>query len=150
MHYNAAQLCRTQAVADAPGFIRHMRAAMPPDPEMAAATRAALARMSDAELLRRFQFGRMDEAALRRERTRGNVALAARTGFTTPNPRAWVLRGCDGCEARESAPGQFKRCAACGGAAYCGKACQAAHWKAHKASCKAAQASKQQGGAGAA
>jgi hypothetical protein len=134
MHNNAAQLCRTQAVADAPGFLRHMRAAMP----------RGSARESDAELLRVAQVGQLDEAALRRERTRNNVELAARTGFTTPNPRAWVLRCCDGCGARESEPGQFKHCAACGGAVYCGKACQAAQWKAHKAACKAAQAGKQQ------
>ncbi len=32
-----------------------------------------------------------------------------------------------------------KLCSACGGAAYCGAECQKAHWKEHKAACKAAR-----------
>ena len=146
LHTNAAQLCRTQAVADAAGFLRHMRASAPEGVPFMAAKRAALAALSDAELLRRYQVGALDEGALRRERTRENVALAASTGYTAPNPRAWVLRPCAGCAAAEAEPGQFKRCGPCGVAVYCTKACQTAHWKGHKADCRAAQAAKARGG----
>ncbi len=38
------------------------------------------------------------------------------------------------------ASGATKRCSACLGPAYCGPDCQKAHWKAHKAACKAARA----------
>jgi hypothetical protein len=47
--------------------------------------------------------------------------------------------------------GRLQRCAACMGIAYCSKACQLAHWGAHKAACKAARkaAAAGAGGAGA-
>jgi hypothetical protein len=40
------------------------------------------------------------------------------------------------------AAGAPRRCGACGGPAYCGAECQHAHWKAHKAACRAATAAK--------
>lgn len=42
---------------------------------------------------------------------------------------------------------RLQRCAACMTAAYCSKACQLAHWPAHKAACKAARAAKKTAGA---
>jgi hypothetical protein len=54
------------------------------------------------------------------------------------------LRHCalPNCGAREAHVSHFKLCAACGGAAYCCKAHQAADWPAHKAACKVARARK--------
>lgn len=54
-----------------------------------------------------------------------------------PAPRAAV--GCASCGAK--GPG-LKRCAACKTVHYCGEECQTAHWREHKASCKAAAAKR--------
>ncbi len=57
----------------------------------------------------------------------------------------WTLRTCAMCDARETEPRLFKLCSRCGGAAYCCKEHQVAHWRAgHKKECK------QQGGDGSA
>ena len=40
-----------------------------------------------------------------------------------------------------------KHCSGCGGASYCGSACQKLHWKEHKPECKAAQAAAADGAA---
>ena len=40
------------------------------------------------------------------------------------------------CAVREEYTGQFKKCGSCLTPAYCSKACQTAHWPAHKADCK--------------
>ena len=122
VHTNTAQLCRTQAVADVPGFIRHMRASIPPGPEYMTeltASRAAFICAPECveELVKHYKVGQLDEVALQRERTRENVDLAARTGFKMPNPRAWVLRDCAGCGGREAEPGQYKLCGGCGACA---------------------------------
>jgi hypothetical protein len=53
------------------------------------------------------------------------------------------LRFCalDSCGAREVHASQFKLCGACKTVCYCSKEHQAAHWRQHKAACKAARAS---------
>ena len=56
-------------------------------------------------------------------------------------------RTCAACGARETRVEEFKLCSACKRAAYCGKDCQAAHWRQHKAACKAARAAAAKGGA---
>jgi hypothetical protein len=43
-----------------------------------------------------------------------------------------------GCGAVGAAGARLKRCAACGIALYCCKACQVADWKAHRKACRAA------------
>jgi hypothetical protein len=139
-HFAAASVCRTVECADPARFLRHIRRGGRPG--VSAAAWAAQHDMSDAALLRVYEVGRMDEAALRRERTQANALTGAHLGVTSINPKAWVLRACDGCGAREAAPGAHKRCAACGGALYCSKECQLAHWAAHKRACKAARAAK--------
>jgi tetratricopeptide (TPR) repeat protein len=46
---------------------------------------------------------------------------------------------CAGCGAPPGGPAPLQRCAACLGVYYCSKACQAAHWRAHKRACRAAR-----------
>ena len=58
------------------------------------------------------------------------AALAAETRLTCVLPS---------CGAREAHAAQFKKCAACKGAAYCCHEHHVAHWPAHKAACKAAR-----------
>ena len=50
-----------------------------------------------------------------------------------------TLRPCAACGKLEDAKGDHKACSGCRSVAYCGSACQRAHWPAHKAECKAAQ-----------
>ena len=45
-------------------------------------------------------------------------------------------RKCGGCGLWQSGDRKFDRCGRCRRVFYCGKACQAAHWKTHKAECK--------------
>lgn len=45
------------------------------------------------------------------------------------------LLHCSNCAKQESACGEFKCCTRCKEVVYCGRACQKAHWKAHKKSC---------------
>jgi len=49
-----------------------------------------------------------------------------------------LLKQCtrDGCGNRERKPAEFKRCAACHKAWYCGQDCQKLDWKEHKGACK--------------
>jgi hypothetical protein len=146
-HFNMAQLCRTQAVADQAAFLYHVRKGVQPGSWTDEHWRSRHAAASDAKLLAAYQFGQLDEAALRRDRTADVAHMAERTGCTPPNPPAWVLRTCAACAAQERQPGEFKRCASCGVVVYCGRACQVADWrKQHKAACRgggaAGQASK--------
>jgi hypothetical protein len=48
--------------------------------------------------------------------------------------KALVLKKCsrEGCDVRETTVAQFKRCAACHKAWYCGAACQKKDWEQHK------------------
>jgi hypothetical protein len=46
---------------------------------------------------------------------------------------------CAGCGAVGAVGARLKRCAACGIALYCSKACQVADWKAHRKACRAAK-----------
>jgi hypothetical protein len=143
-HFAVASVCRTVECADPQRFLRHIRRGGRPGVSRAAW--AAQHDMSDAALLDVYSVGGMDEAAMRRERTEGNALSAAHLGVTVLNPKPWLLRACDGCGAKEDAPGAHKRCAACGGALYCSKACQLSHWTDHRRACKAARAAKQQAG----
>ena len=142
-HFNMAQLCRTQAVADKDAFLYHVRRGHEPGLSLADAAnwRAMHAQLSDAELLRMHEFAQLDEAALRRLRTADVAAAAERTGSTAPNPPAWVLRTCGRCAATEQRPGTFKLCGGCGKEPYCGRECQLADWKErHKAACSGKRA----------
>ena len=51
-----------------------------------------------------------------------------------PDVKAHVLKKCsrEGCEVLETRVAQFKRCAACHKAWYCGTACQKKDWETHK------------------
>jgi hypothetical protein len=141
-HFNCAMLCCTIAAGDEGAFLEHMRAATRPGltTEHWSGMHAG---WTDAALLREYNVGQMDEEALWRQRAESNALMGQLHGFTPINPRPWVpLRACDGCGAREAAPGGHKRCGSCGRAVYCSRGCQAAHWKAgHKRECRTQQAS---------
>jgi hypothetical protein len=69
-------------------------------------------------------------------------SLAARNAeFYAAAAPAGAERVCAGCGER---PPVLKLCAGCGGARYCGAACQHAHWREHKAACRAAAAAAAQ------
>jgi hypothetical protein len=70
------------------------------------------------------------------ERNRDNAYAAAATAAAKRGLRACALAGC---AAREVHASQFKKCAACQGAAYCCKEHQTTDWPSHKAACKAAR-----------
>jgi hypothetical protein len=57
-------------------------------------------------------------------------------------------RACAGCARRAARPDELKWCSSCRRAFYCTKECQVAHWKEHKAACKATRSSVAAGGAG--
>ncbi len=70
--------------------------------------------------------------------------IAART--TSPAPLTTVFtrvvdgrileRNCAACGVWDRTGKSYRRCSRCMGVYYCGKECQTAHWKAHKAECK--------------
>jgi hypothetical protein len=71
---------------------------------------------------------------------RGEAAAAAATGGAASGSSHAVVappHACDGC-GTTALP--VKLCSSCRGARYCGAACQRAHWREHKAACRAAAA----------
>ena len=68
--------------------------------------------------------------------------------FAKARERRLEERGlvCAACSAREPRFGEFKLCAACKTVAYCSKEHQQAHWREHKAACKAARKAHDTGG----
>jgi hypothetical protein len=71
----------------------------------------------------------------------GEPTLSGGKSRTGPTPgrcaarKVWTCEHC-GVTARMSENGRLEQCRACESVRYCGKACQAAHWPAHKATCK--------------
>jgi hypothetical protein len=72
------------------------------------------------------------------------VAAVASAAVAAKGLRCCAL---DSCGAREVHASQFKLCGACKTVVYCSREHQAAHWRQHKAACKAA---REGGAAGAA
>jgi hypothetical protein len=75
------------------------------------------------------------------------VAMAAAAAVAAKGLRVCALGSCS---AREVHASQFKLCGACKTVCYCSKEHQAAHWRQHKAACKAARNGGAGGSAGAA
>jgi hypothetical protein len=61
----------------------------------------------------------------------------------SPGRRVWACAEC-GVTAHMLDSGKFRECTGCGTVRYCGKACQKAHWPAHKPACKRLQPSRQE------
>jgi hypothetical protein len=69
-------------------------------------------------------------------RTNARVAAVASAAVTAKGLHVCAL---DSCDARELHASHFKLCGACKTACYCSREHQAAHWRQHKAACKAAR-----------
>jgi hypothetical protein len=59
----------------------------------------------------------------------------------SPGRRVWACAEC-GITANMLDSGKLRECSGCGTVRYCGKACQKAHWPAHKPACKRLQAAR--------
>lgn len=78
--------------------------------------------------------GAEHKAVSAREVRASDAATAARR---QEEQERWERRACAHCGAPEAEPRQWKVCGRCGGAAYCCREHQAAHWKAgHKRECR--------------
>jgi hypothetical protein len=64
--------------------------------------------------------------------TTGGQHSASRAARSRPGP------SCANCGAGKAQVGQLMLCGGCMATRYCGGACQAAHWRAHKAECQEA------------
>jgi hypothetical protein len=140
MHFKAATLCDARGLNDAAAYVHHMRRGVKTGEEAnAAAWLRRMAAMSDQELRAKMH----DERWLAPSQEQSDATWAEMEDefedFLDGVPRK--PRACGACGA-EDAPPERKHalCGACLLIAYCSKACQTAHWRAHKVPCKAARA----------
>jgi hypothetical protein len=80
---------------------------------------------------------REQRAKERRFEARHEARVTARFSGAGQTPKEAALTICAFCDTKWNgmADDQLKRCAGCNKVAYCGRACQRAHWKTHKLSC---------------
>jgi hypothetical protein len=113
----------------------HYSGAANRDIDAGAQLRAAWARVERSGML---QVRNMADADAVSARTNARVAAVAAAAVAAKGLRVCAL---DSCGARELHASQFKLCGACKTVVYCSREHQAAHWRQHKAACKAARAS---------
>jgi hypothetical protein len=147
LHFQAARTCEASGLNDAAAYVHHVRRGVPSgETGNPAAWLRRVAAMSDEELRAKMHDARSWLAPSREEVDASMQEMQQQFEDSLDGTLPRKPRACGACGAVDAPPERkHALCGACRLVAYCGAACQAAHWRgAHKVPCKAARAARKE------